>query len=52
MNPADITETLHKFNAEDSRYVVNLLGVEVGAEIIRDLEEDVRVKFLKQILLL
>jgi len=48
VNPADITETLHQFNTSDSKYVVNLLGVEIGAEIIKDLDEDIRVKFLKE----
>jgi len=47
VKPADITDTLHEFNAEDSKYVIDLLEPEIGAEIIKDLDEDVRLKFLK-----
>lgn len=47
VNPADISITLHHFNTEDSKYVVELLEKEVGAEIINDLDEDTRTKFLK-----
>ena len=47
VKPADITDTLHEFNAEDSKYVIDLLEPEIGAEIIKDLDEDVRLRFLK-----
>ena len=48
VNPADITEILHQFNTNDSKYVVNLLGAEIGAEIVKNLDEDTRVRFLKE----
>lgn len=47
LHPADISELLHEFNAEDSKYVLSLLDPQIGAEIISELEEDVREKFLK-----
>ena len=31
VNSADITETLEEFSSEDSRYVLSLLDVEIGA---------------------
>lgn len=46
-NPADITTVLYEFNAEDSKYVLNLLDKERGARIIADLEEDTQISFLK-----
>jgi len=45
--PADISSVLYEFNAEKSKYVLDLLKKEVSAEIISNLEEDVRKKFLK-----
>ena len=47
VNPADITETLEEFSSEDSRYVLSLLDVEVGSEIISDLDDDTLKRFLK-----
>ena len=47
VNPADITETLEEFNSEESRYVLSNLEKTIGAEIIANLEEDTRKKFLK-----
>ena len=47
VKPADITDTLHEFSAADSKYVIGLLEPEIGAEIIEDLDEDIRRKFLK-----
>jgi magnesium transporter len=45
--PADISALLNEFDTEESKYVVDLLDKEVGAEIIKDLDEDIREKFLK-----
>lgn len=45
--PSDITEILYEFNTEDSKYVLDLLNIEVAAEILVDLDEDERTKFLK-----
>lgn len=47
VNPADISELLEEFDAEESKYVIDLLDHEVGADIIVDLEEEVKESFLK-----
>jgi len=44
---ADISALLYEFNSDESKYVLDLLPVEVQAEIIIDLDTDTRVKFLK-----
>lgn len=44
---ADISALLYEFNSEESKYVLDLLPVEIQAEIIIDLDTDTRVKFLK-----
>lgn len=48
VNSADISALLDEFNAEESKYVFDLLSTETGAEILEDLEEDVREEFIKQ----
>lgn len=47
VNPADISTLLHEFNTEDSKYVIDLLPSETRAEIINDLDEDIRERFLR-----
>lgn len=47
VKPADITALLYEFNAEESKFVIDTLDTELGADIISDLDEDLRVKFLK-----
>ena len=47
VNPADISALLDEFNAEESKYVIDLLATEVSAEILNDLDEDVQTRFLK-----
>ena len=47
VNSADISSVLHEFDTEDSIYVFELLDKEVSAEILTELDEDVRGKFLK-----
>lgn len=47
VQPADISALLHEFNSEESKYVLDRLGSEIGAEIIRDLDSDSRQNFLK-----
>jgi magnesium transporter len=37
---------LEEFNAEQSKYVLELLEKEVAADVIEDLDEDIRTKFL------
>lgn len=44
---ADITSLLHEFNTEESKYVMDLLSLEIQSEIIRDLDSDTRKTFLK-----
>jgi magnesium transporter len=47
VNAADITALLYEFNSEESKYVLDLLPMELRSEIIRDLDPDTRKKFLK-----
>lgn len=47
VNAADITSLLYEFNSEESKYVLDLLDVEIRAEIIKDLDSDARKSFLK-----
>lgn len=44
---ADITALLYEFNAEESKYVMDLLSIELQAEIINDLDSETRRNFLK-----
>ncbi|MEM7298403.1 MAG: magnesium transporter [Bacteroidota bacterium] len=48
INPADISALLDEFNAEESKYVFDLLPGAIAAEILEDLERDVRENFIKQ----
>lgn len=43
---ADITSLLYEFNSEESKYVMDLLPIELQAEIINDLDSDTRKKYL------
>jgi magnesium transporter len=47
MYPADITTVLYELNTEQSKYVLDLLDPEVGAEILSSLDSDIRTNFLK-----
>ncbi|MCH8316967.1 MAG: magnesium transporter [Bacteroidetes bacterium] len=47
MHAADITSVLHELETNQSKYVLDLIDIEIGAEIISDLEEEPRKKFLK-----
>ena len=44
---ADITALLYEFNSEESKYVMDLLDIEIQAEIISDLDRETRKRFLK-----
>lgn len=46
VNPADITSLLYEFNGEESKYVFELLPLEVRSKIINDLDADTRKSFL------
>jgi magnesium transporter len=47
VNPADITALLYEFNSEESKYVLDLLPIEVRSQIINDLDSDARKEFIK-----
>ena len=42
----DVSVLLEEFNAEESKYVLELLEKEVAVDVIEDLDEDIRTKFL------
>lgn len=46
VNPADITALLYEFTSEESKYVLNLLSLQVRARIINDLDPETRKAFL------
>lgn len=46
VNPADITALLYEFQSDESKYVLDLLSLEVRSRIINDLDPDMRAKFL------
>jgi len=47
VKPADVTALLYEFNSEESKYVLDLLPIDVQADIVRDLDSDTRKNFLK-----
>ena len=47
VNPADISTLLSEFSAEESKWVMELLDTSVSAEILSDLDIDIRTQFLK-----
>ncbi|MEO9968027.1 MAG: magnesium transporter [Reichenbachiella sp.] len=47
VNPADISELIRELDAEHTKFVIDLLNVEIGAEIIVNLEEDRQSRFLE-----
>jgi magnesium transporter len=49
MHHADISEVLDDLSFPDAKYVFLLLNKETAAEILTDLEADVRVKLLKEL---
>ncbi len=44
---ADITALLYEFNSQESKYVLDLLSIELQAEIINDLDPETRKNYLK-----
>ncbi|MCR9252543.1 MAG: magnesium transporter [bacterium] len=46
VNPADISALLDEFETEECHFVLNLLDNKVSAEIISDLAEDIKGKFI------
>ena len=47
VKPADISGLLYEFDADEAKYVMDLLSVETQSEILRDLDPDARKRFLK-----
>jgi len=47
INPVDITSLLYEFNADESKYTLDILDLEIRAAIIKDLDSDTRKTFLK-----
>ncbi len=47
VNPADITTLLYEFNSEESKYSLDLLPLDVRSLIIKDLDSETRLTFLK-----
>jgi magnesium transporter len=47
VSPVDITALLYEFNAEESKFTLDILPVDVRAQIIKGLESDTRQAFLK-----
>lgn len=45
--PADISSILSELDGKKAHYILGLLDIEVGAEIISELEEDIRLDFLR-----
>lgn len=45
--PADITTVLYELDEQESKYVMDLLPTEVGAQILSDLDYDIRTGFLQ-----
>ncbi|MGB3179820.1 MAG: magnesium transporter [Cyclobacteriaceae bacterium] len=46
VNPADISSLLYELDTEEARYIVEVLDTDISAEIINDLDEDLRPRFL------
>ena len=46
VNPADITTLLLEFDAEESKQVFDLLPQAVNADILNELDEDIRMDFM------
>jgi magnesium transporter len=47
VNPVDITALLYEFNAEESKFTLDILPLDVRADVIKDLDSDTRKGFLK-----
>jgi magnesium transporter len=46
VKPADITALLYEFNSAESKYVLDILSLDIRSKIINDLDTDTRKKFL------
>ena len=48
LHAIDINDILYELNTQQAKYVIDLLDPEVSAEILTELEEDIREKFLRK----
>ena len=46
MHPADVTTVLYELDTNESKYVMDLLPPDTGAQILSDLDYDIRTDFL------
>lgn len=46
MHPADVTTVLYELDTNESKYVMDLLPPDTGAQILSDLDYDIRIDFL------
>ncbi|MCJ8163337.1 magnesium transporter [Pontibacter sp. E15-1] len=46
MHPADVTTVLYELDTNESKYVLDLLPPDTGAQILSDLDYDIRTDFL------
>jgi magnesium transporter len=46
IDPADITDLLYEFDSEESKYVLDLLDINVRSELIRELDPETRRGFV------
>lgn len=49
VNPSDISSVLDELDMEKARYVLELLKVDIAANIINELDPDVRARFMKNV---
>ncbi len=47
IDDADVSALLEEFDSEDSKYVLDLLGPEMAADVINHLDDDTRARFIK-----
>jgi magnesium transporter len=47
LHPADIAEIIDELDAQEAKFVFSLLDDEQGADVLMELEDDVRERFLK-----
>ena len=47
VNQADVSALLEEFDSSQSKYVLDLLGPEITADVINHLDDDTRAKFLR-----
>lgn len=47
LHAADLSQILHRLEPEESRYILNLMSKDRGAEVLMQLDHDYRTRFLK-----